>query len=225
MMNVPSTPPRVFGIDVSSWQSAKIDHQKVRAAGNLFEIHKVSEGDRVIDPTAQVDFTGAKAAGLLTGCYHYAHPIHGDGANQAQVLWDHCGDTMPDLPPIIDSESADKCAGSEVIEFLVDFIEACKDLFGRPPIIYTYSYFWRSLDASARKDIAEESPLWLAYVPAGNAWTPTAASRPPILLPWSDWTFWQFSGGGTVPGVPTPCDRDVFNGDEAALRKLCGFPD
>jgi hypothetical protein len=37
---------------------------------------------------------------------------------------------------------------------------------------------------------------------------------------WSDWTFWQFSETGTVPGINSKVDMDRFNGASADLRML-----
>jgi lysozyme len=35
------------------------------------------------------------------------------------------------------------------------------------------------------------------------------------------WHFWQHSDRGNVNGINEPVDFNVFNGDSAALRKLC----
>lgn len=214
----------LFGIDVSSYQGKAITWAKVKAAGNAFAIVKATEGDRSVDAARLVDLEGAKAAGLYTGVYHFAHPELGDGIAQAQKLWDACGGTMPDLPPALDLESRGVASPTATLQFVADFVQGCRDTFGRPPILYTGAWFWKMLDASSRTDIADECPLWLAEYSHGGTWTPAATDHPSSLAPWKTWTLWQFSGSAHVDGVPTLCDRDCFNGDEAAFRALCGFP-
>jgi lysozyme len=40
-----------------------------------------------------------------------------------------------------------------------------------------------------------------------------------VPRPWTDWTFWQDSESGDVPGVEGPCDTNSFNGDLDALKE------
>lgn len=215
----------IFGIDVSSYQTARVDWTKVAAAGNRFAIVKVSEGDTVLDPDRIIDLEGAKAAGLYTGVYHFAHPELGDGLEQAEKLWNACGDTMPDLPPALDLESRGTTSDDAVLKFVRDFIDGCKQTFGRAPILYTGAWFWNALDAANATDISDECPLWIAEYDRSGLWTPAPDNHPSILKPWgAAWSFWQFSGSSLVDGVPGRCDRDAFNGDEDALRAFCGFP-
>ena len=60
----------VPGIDVSYW-NAGIDWPKVRATGQRFAITKATEGITYKDPTFNNNWSGAKAAGLLRGAYHF----------------------------------------------------------------------------------------------------------------------------------------------------------
>lgn len=213
----------LFGIDISHYQTSHIDWAKVADAANRFAIIKASEASGYLDPDRLIDFAGAKAAGLYVGIYHFANPA-GSGAKQAQLLWDACGDTMPDLPPVLDLEVMNSTGAAQVLQFVRDFIAECEQTFGRKPIMYTGAWFFNALDASDAVDLAE-CPLWIAEYAHGNDWTPAPTDHPAILKPWgAAWTLWQFSGGAHVDGVPGKCDRDVFNGDEAALRALCGFP-
>ena len=215
----------IFGIDVSSYQGKSIDWSKVAAAGNRFAIVKVSEGDKVLDSTRMIDLSGAKAAGLYTGIYHFAHPTIGDGAQQAQKLFDNCGGTMPDLPPALDLESTGGLGSEAVLAFTRDFIAACESLFGRKPLLYTGSWFWKALgsDGSNASDVAA-CPLWTAEYAHGATWTPADTDTPTIYAPWSSWTIWQFASPAPMPGIVGGVDRDAFWGDENDLRSLCGFP-
>lgn len=214
----------IFGLDVSAYQGKSIDWSKVAAAGNRFAIIKVSEGDKSLDPTRQINLTNAKAAGLYTGVYHFAHPAVGDGATQAQKLWDACGGVMPDLPPALDLESTGSLGSEAALTFTRDFIVACESLFGKKPLLYTGSWFWKALgsDGSKAADVAE-CPLWTAEYAHGATWSPAATDHPSMYAPWSTWTIWQFASPAPMPGVVGGVDRNVFNGSEGDLRALCGF--
>ena len=66
--------------------------------------------------------------------------------------------------------------------------------------------------------VLSNCPLWLAQ------YGPTAVLPPG----WSKWTLWQFSDDNfnkpttQVPGV-SPCDRDRYDGDQAALAEEWPF--
>ena len=56
------------------------------------------------------------------------------------------------------------------------------------------------------------------------AWAPTAEQVAAKLV--GEVELWQFSGnaGYRVPGIPVDVDRNVWRGDEAALRAWFGLP-
>ena len=65
------------GVDVASHQhpgGAPIDWVKVRAAGHSYALVKATEGTTYTNPYFVDDWTGAGAAGLYRGAYHYARP-------------------------------------------------------------------------------------------------------------------------------------------------------
>ncbi|MEL6615070.1 MAG: glycoside hydrolase family 25 protein, partial [Bacteroidota bacterium] len=63
----------------------------------------------------------------------------------------------------------------------------------------------------AYSDFAEgrhlESPLWMQHL----LWEPTPEAG-------RQWTLWQYSVHGEVPGIDGPVDLNVFNGDVAAFE-------
>lgn len=214
----------LFGVDVSAFQGLVINYAKAAAAGVVFAIVKCVEGVIGLDSERLAHIAGFRAAGVRTGVYIFAHPGHGTGAAQAQALWDACGDTMPDFFAL-DLEASDGRDVDEVLAFVRDFVATCETLFGRKPVLYTGPWFVRAMGAKfvAATDLAD-CPLWISDYPHGNGWTPAEDDTPPKMAPWSDWAIWQFSGGAHVDGFPTLVDRDVFNGDEAALRSFCRLP-
>jgi len=212
----------VDGLDVSSVQGA-VDWEKVAEAGFRFVFVKVSEGDYGRDPRRLEYLTGARAAGVRTGVYHFAH-VAGDPIKQARALWDAMGDEMP-IRAALDLESAPHGTRREdVVDWSLRFIDEAERWFGRPPVFYTYPAFARWLQPLP-EDFAR-CPLWIAsYASTTHAWAPPLGMRPPVPAPWADWSLHQYSGNGgfRVAGVATDCDRDLFNGDESAFSAFCGL--
>ncbi len=96
------------GIDVSPYQhpaGASIDWQAVAASGIAAVMVKLTEGSTWLNPYAAGDCAAAAAAGLQVGCYHFARPDLGNGAD-AEAAWFavHLADLALDLPPALDSE-------------------------------------------------------------------------------------------------------------------------
>lgn len=213
----------LFGVDVSVFQGLSIDYAKA-ASVIRFAIVKTSEGIHGIDSERLQHLAGFRAAGVRTGVYHFGHPGLGTGDQQAEDLWNACGDTMPDFI-VLDLEANDGRQVGDVLRFVRDFIAGCEARFGRKPVLYTGPWFANAMGADFANalDLAE-CPLWISAYSHGNAWTPGPGDAPPKMKPWTSWTIWQFSGGAHVPGIPTLCDRDVFNGSEDDLRSLCGLP-
>jgi lysozyme len=126
-------------------------------------------------------------------------------------------------------------------QFISEWGRECAEeltrLYGRKPLLYTYKWYvdtlrkgisysadnrhynYRGTDVSWMADY----PLWIPSANALQDWMPVG-KQPLVPKPWSDWTVWQFGFDGSnvrVQGVPAcPIDRNVFNGDLAALREL-----
>jgi lysozyme len=199
------------------------------ASGIRFVIVKVSEGASYRDPRRLEYLDGARKAGMLVGVYHFLYPSQ-PLAQQAELLWHATGDTMPDLPPVIDFETKGGTTAAGALAACEDFVgEVCARFGPRPPILYTYPSFWQSITGLSGRDLtwAAELPLWIAHYKHYSPHPPT--SQPIVPKPWKRWTMWQSSGGGPnqkdvpVAGVSVPCDRNWFDGDEVSLRALCGF--
>ena len=62
------------GIDVSNHQGSSIDWLQVAGAGYTFAFAKASEGTTFTDSTYAINRTGATAAGIYFGAYHFAQP-------------------------------------------------------------------------------------------------------------------------------------------------------
>ena len=61
------------GIDASHWQGA-INWTRVAGASKKFVYLKTTEGTTYVDPTFASNRSGARAAGIKVGAYHFARP-------------------------------------------------------------------------------------------------------------------------------------------------------
>ena len=205
----------VTGPDVSSWQhpyDVAIDWTKVRAAGHSFAIVKASEGSYV-NPWLATDTAGARAAHLVTGGYHYAHPALpvSTAADQARMLVSALGPqrTAGTLPPVLDLEDNGGLAPRDLVTWTQQFLETVHALTGRTPILYTYPYFWSS--SMAGSTAFSRYPLWLA------GYSPTA---PAAVGGSAAWSLWQYTSSGAVPGIRGSVDVSRFAGTAAQLTTL-----
>lgn len=194
----------VRGIDVSHYQGT-IDWGLVAKAGIAFAFIKATDGASKVDPQFQANWSGAKAAGLLCGAYHFYEP-GADPHQQAESFLSVVQTGPGDLPPVLDVEMQGDA--SEIISGLQVWLDAVEQATGRVPILYTNPSFWAKLGASG----FGRFPLWIAEY---------GVTAPKVPAGWSSWTFWQYSQSGSVPGIQGSVDLDLFQGTLQDLQQLC----
>ncbi len=207
-LNYPSsTDFPVRGIDVSHHQGA-IDWAAVRAEGYEFAVIKASEGRDHRDRQFQRNWEAAREAGLLRGAYHF-FTFCSPGRAQASHFVSVVGESFGELPPFADVEFVGNCKSWTSIEQirleLREFLDALAAASGRRPALYFTSEAYDRILAGE----FDTDAIWLRAVfgsPAGPA-----AAR---------WRFWQFADNGTVGGVKTLVDLNVFRGTRAELESL-----
>jgi GH25 family lysozyme M1 (1,4-beta-N-acetylmuramidase) len=201
--------PQPEGIDVSNHNGA-IDWPRVAAAGISFAYVKATEGTGFTDPYYTRNVDQARANQILVGAYHYFKPAI-DAAQQARHFMEVVGGSRPGmLPPCLDVEELGGVSPARVVEAVRTWCSIVQPVFGRDVLIYTYPDFWiRQLGNPT--DFAHTNPLWFARY---------ASSPNPLPGGWQSQTIWQYTSTGQVPGISTVVDRDRFNGDMAALRRL-----
>jgi lysozyme len=177
----------IRGIDVSHHQGA-IDWPAVAASGIEFAFVKVSEGGDYIDPRGSENLLGARAAGLRVGAYHYLRP--GSGEAQADHFVESYSRADGDLPPVLDLE--EEALGASAASVALVWLRCVEDQLGVRPIVYTFPTFARALSFGDHEALAEY-PLWIAH------WT--LRPKPSIPAPWKEWSIWQHSNTGRVPGI------------------------
>lgn len=195
----------VRGIDVSHYQGA-IDWNQVAQAGMAFAFIKATEGTSDIDPQFQTNWSGATAAGLLRGAYHFYQP-GADPQQQAESFLSVVHPRAGDLPPVLDVETPGEA--SEIIAGIRVWLAAVEQASGKTPILYTNPSFWAGLGAGASG--FGRFPLWIADY---------GVESPTVPEGWPSWTFWQFSESGSVSGIQGAVDLDLFQGTLLDLRQM-----
>jgi GH25 family lysozyme M1 (1,4-beta-N-acetylmuramidase) len=220
----PSADAPMPGLDVAAYQhpatsqypnGAAIDWPQVAAAGYRFTAIKATEGDYYVNPWATTDLAQAKAAGLDVNPYHFAIPNVSSGQEQAEFAVEYSGyapgtQTLPlmldiEYDPYVTSDGTNECYGltpSRETAWISAFVTTARSLTGQYPIIYTTANWW---DACTGGSTAfTDDPMWVAAY---------GVDAPPLPAGWQDWSFWQYTSGGTVSGVNSPgtTDLDVFD--------------
>jgi len=206
-MGAGSSTAGVQGIDVSHYQGV-IDWALVAEAGMAFAFIKATEGTSEVDPQLQDNWSGAKAAGLLRGAYHFFQP--GEDPQQQAENFLSAVQTVPgDLPPVLDVEIPGDA--SEILAGVKAWLTAVAHATAKTPILYTSPSFWAQLGTSVSG--FSQFPLWVAEY---------GVTTPKIPEGWTAWTFWQFSESGSVSGIEGAVDLDVFQGTLPQLRQMAG---
>jgi GH25 family lysozyme M1 (1,4-beta-N-acetylmuramidase) len=181
------------GVDVSNYQD-RVDWGRVRADGVSFAYVKASEGTTFADPKYRAHVTGAKAAGLRTGAYHFARPdtYTNDPARDARaeadfflsLAWPRSGDLLPAL----DLETAGLSPGA-MCEWTRAWLGHVRRRIGVRPLLYTYPAFWDYMGGTTAFRL---HPLWIANF---------GVSSPQLPAGWRRYAIWQYTASGSVDGV------------------------
>jgi GH25 family lysozyme M1 (1,4-beta-N-acetylmuramidase) len=218
----PKHPEVLRGVDVSSFQhlgGKSIDWQALVRDGIRFTGIKVSEGTYYANPYYSTDAGAARAAGLDVLPYVFANPRDSGGAATAAfaigVSAYHKGSRT--LPLAVDLENdpysakgkPGNCYGlgrSSMVAWIKEFTTEVKELTGTQPIIYTSASWWQQCTGDTSQ--FQRSSLWVAEY---------GVQQPTVPQPWDNWTFWQYSNGGSLPGVGMT-DLDYFRTMASGLR-------
>lgn len=194
-------------IDISHHQSA-VDFRAVAAAGILGVIHKATQGTAGVDSRFRERRARALGAGLLWGAYHFA--TGGSGTEQADHFMSVAA-VSPDDLLVLDWE--DNPGGARMrVDHAREFVERVGVQTGRVPGLYSGNTAREALKTTVDEMLGA---CWL--------WAPRYGGRQPLVQrSWETWTMWQWTDKGEVDGVKGLVDRNKFNGDEAALRRLWG---
>lgn len=193
-----------------SHHNANVDFNTVKQSGIAGIIHKATQGPTYTDPTYADRKKQAVEAGLMWGAYHFG--TGGDAAGQAAHFLDVVQPGPNDLL-VLDFE--ENTSGSTMtLEEAEDFVSYIHEKTGHWPGFYSGKDIKEAL-GNRTDTILANCWFWLAQY-GSHAVVPPA---------WETWTLWQYTDGNVGPGPHAVngignCDRDKFNGDMPALRKL-----
>ncbi len=215
---VPAEATTTAGVDVSHYQGT-INWTSVKSSGIQFAYIKDTEGTSYKDPNFNTNYTNSYYAGLVRGAYHFARPDLSTGAYQADYFvnnggaWSADNQTLPGALDIEYNPYGAECYNktqSAMVSWISSFINEYYSRTGRWAVVYTTTDWWTTCTGNY-SGFAVNDPLWIARY-----------SSSPGTLPagWSYYTFWQYTGSGSVSGISGSVDRDYFNGDMTRLTAL-----
>jgi lysozyme len=207
-------------IDISA-HTAVSDFRLVRASNILAVIHKASEGDFYADPECAARQPQAEAAGLLWGAYHYGK---GDssGAQQAAFFLDSSRPGPRTLLVLDFEPNEGDPSNSMTLEQAEAFVQAVASATGRLPLVYVHPTWANGGAGITPGSILARCGLWVVDYHAS----------PTIPRAWatSGWRLWQYAsddyagrrarGRNRIIQGLDRCDRNLFNGDVAALYQF-----
>ena len=222
---------RPLGVDISHYQGA-VTWTSVKNSGVSFAWAKSSEGSGTGDAFFAGNVSGAKAAGVYIGAYHFAHPEANSAATEANFFWNVVANTITNdglsLQPALDYETFTAPGGVPVgAASYADWANQwCNAVSNKAaavgitikPLIYTSTCEAGNLNTSNA-----QWPPWIANPSGlnpqtGSPWSSTSCNTSAYEI-WGAgvWSVWQYSWTGSVPGISGACDMDVFNGTAAQL--------
>jgi GH25 family lysozyme M1 (1,4-beta-N-acetylmuramidase) len=213
----------VRGIDVSRWKGS-INWPRVAHAGYRFAFTEATNGF-ASDWTYGRNRSGAKAAGLAFGAFHFARPagstpaaVVANAVAQADIFVSVAGPQTGELAPVLDLERTGGLSRTSLRAWTAAWLDEVQLQVGIRPTIYASPTFWRKSLGDASTFATGGSQLWIAHwrvpsprVPAAN-WGATG------------WTFWQWTNCSRVPGIRGCVDGDRYRGSRVASALMAPQP-
>jgi lysozyme len=182
----------ILGIDVSKWEDNNATAQQInwttaKAAGARFAFIKAGQGNWQ-DEDFAYNWRGSRSAGIPRGAYWYFDNRY-DAGTQANTFWNimKAQNDHGELPLVCDFEDRQSPlpAPATARTRLKTFLASMKNVDGRTPIIYTGPAYWAELGST--ETYWMQFPLWIAHY---------GVTAPKVPLPWTGWTFWQYTPSG-----------------------------
>ena len=186
----------VKGIDVSQKQGT-IDWNAVKNGGITFALLRAGYGDELsqADSTFAANYDGAKAAGLKAGVYYRSYALdEADAVKEANVCLSILNGKALDYPVFLDIEEDSQYAlpNDQVSAIAAAFCKTV-EAAGYRAGVYSYADM---LSHKLTGPALDSYDKWVAHI---------GVSQPNYG---GDYTLWQYSHTGTVPGVTTQVDLD-----------------
>ncbi|PZV76398.1 lysozyme [Algoriphagus aquaeductus] len=201
-------PEGILGIDVSEYQG-RIDFAglqlQLQNRQIEFVVVRATMGKDGKDSRFKQNWEGFRPLPIMRGAYHYYRPNE-NSTLQAQNFIKTAQLKSGDLIPVLDIEKHSTIQSRDKLrEGLKNWLKIVEAHYGVKPMIYTGDrFFWEVLHENGFDDY----PIWVA-------------NYNPIVEPETeDWTIWQFSEKGSLPGIGEKIDLNVLIGGKRRLEEL-----
>jgi len=193
----------IKGIDISTFQK-NVDWNKVKNAGFEFAILRASYGKNEKDDLFESHYTGAKAAGLKVGAYHFFYARNIEEAKlDAQNFLRCIAGKQFEYPVILDAESSSYQGTIDkktMTDMCITFLEIMKNAGYFTGIYANIDWFKNRLDDSRLAPYMH----WIAQYNSVCSYTGSHG-------------MWQKSSSGQVPGISGNVDIDECYVDYPAM--------
>ncbi len=199
----------VHGIDVARYQG-DIDWKAAKRGGVAFAFIKATEGGDHVDTKFMQNWAGAGQAGVPRGAYHFYFFCR-TAAEQAGWFIRNVPKDPNSLPPVLDMEwnHLSSCKyrpePAKVRAEMRRFLQIVERHYGKRPLIYTTVDFYADNDLGSLKGY--------------EYWLRSVAGHPSDVYPGQNWSFWQYTGTGQIPGIEGDTDINVFAGSPESWRQ------
>lgn len=198
----------IHGIDVSSYQNyihwPAVKEMEINNIKIGFAFIKATEGLNDTDRFFKYNWKKLKENNIPRGAYLFFLATK-SGKKQAENFIKTVQLEKGDLPPVVDIEEMYGVSKADMQKRLTECLTVLQEHYKVTPIIYSYANFYENNLGKTYNDY----PLWIAHYFEKN--------NPRISR---DWQFWQHNEKGSVSGITTKVDFNVFNGDSAAFKKI-----
>jgi GH25 family lysozyme M1 (1,4-beta-N-acetylmuramidase) len=215
--------PFVRGIDVSRWKGS-IVWSRVAHGGYRFAFAEATNGFTA-DPTYARNHTGAEAAGLAFGAFHFARPagstpraVIANAIAQADLFVSVAQPQTGELAPVLDLERTGGLSAASLRAWTAAWLDEVQLQVGIRPTIYASPTFWRRAVANASVFATAGSSLWIAH------WHVPAPRVPAANWGASGWRFWQWTDCSHVPGIRGCVDGDRYRDTKVTSALMAPQP-
>ncbi len=214
---------RALGIDVSSFQGSGVNWTSVKGSGRTFAWAKATEGTTITDSDFTINQNNGKAAGMIMGAYHFAHPASASAASEENHFWSVAGNYIDadgkTLMPMLDMEVfSGHVSASSYSDWANQWNNAAvADASAKgvkiTPFIYTSACSACNFDGSVAVWNADIADYNGESSQTGTPWS-TCGS----CAVWGSgvWDAWQYTDSASVSGVSGGVDADVINNASAS---------
>lgn len=188
------------GIDVSHYQGSINWNQVANNDHAAYVYIKATEGANNVDDMYQINFRGAKRAGIPVGSYHF---FRANVSPQVQLrnFMSQVNVKEQDLLPLIDVEVIPRGMSGERMRIVLnEFLRLVTREFGKKPMIYTGKNFYNKYFAGHGYN-KEYKFMIAAY-----------SLEEPILYNNEDFIVWQYTSQGRAKGIKGDVDISRIRG-------------